>query len=90
MCQLTLIFSDDGPLLAAAAAAWAAAAAAAAFEAAAAAAAWLMWSGLGVAGRPAPKDMLVGMSSLGPPWGMPGIIPAIDVIRPGGGTPPGN
>ena len=85
-----MILSDDGPLLEAAAAAWAAAAAAAALDAAAAAAAWLMWSGLGVAGRPAPRAMLVGMSSLGPPGGMPGITPAIDVMRPGGGTPPGN
>ena len=94
-----------GPLLAELAAAAAAAAAAdpgpwgpceaaaaAAMEAAAAAAA--AWSGLGAPAKWLPKDILLGgKSSLGgkdaADGGSPGI-PAIEVINPGGGTPPGN
>ena len=61
-------------------------------EAAAAAAA--AWSGLGAPAKWLPKDILLGgKSSLGgkdaADGGSPGI-PAIEVINPGGGTPPGN
>ena len=105
VCILYFIFTSDlGPLLAAefaaaaaaAAAAWPGgppwdAAAAAAIEAAAAAAA--AWSGRGAPDRWLPSDTLGGISSLGgkeaADGGKPGI-PAIDVINPGGGTPPGN
>ena len=97
------ITSDLGPLLAAELAAAAAAAAAgplgppwdaaaaAAIEAAAAAAA--AWSGRGAPDKWFPNDTLGGKSSLGgkeaADGGRPGI-PAIEVIKPGGGTPPGN
>ena len=94
-----------GPLLAELAAAAAAAAAAdpgpcgpcdaaaaAAIEAAAAAAA-AAWSGRGAPDKWFPNDTLGGRSSLGgkdaADGGKPGI-PAIEVINPGGGTPPGN
>ena len=61
-------------------------------EAAAAAAA--AWSGLGAPAKWLPNDILLGgKSSLGgkeaADGGSPGI-PAIEVINPGGGTPPGN
>ena len=98
-----IITSDFGPLLAAEFAAAAAAAAAepggppwdaaaaAAIDAAAAAAA--AWSGRGAPDKWFPSDTLGGKSSLGgkeaADGGKPGI-PAIEVINPGGGTPPGN
>ena len=104
-CSTIYITSDLGPLLAELAAAAAAAAAAdpgpggpcdaaaaAAIEAAAAAAA-AAWSGRGAPDKWFPNDTLGGKSSLGgkeaADGGRPGI-PAIEVIKPGGGTPPGN
>ena len=102
-CSTIYITSDLGPLLtelAAAAAAAAAAdpgpfgpcaAAAAAIEAAAAAAA--AWSCRGPPNEWFPNETLGGKSSLGCKEAadgcMPGI-PAIEVIKPGGGIPPGN
>ena len=105
-CSNIYITSDLGPLLAELAAAAAAAAAAdpgpcgpcdaaaaAAIEAAAAAAA--AWSGRGAPDKWFPNELipLGGISSLGgkeaADGGRPGI-PAIEVIKPGGGTPPGN